>query len=178
MIKGKKRRAMILDMLETKRGTRQPINGTVLSELVGVSRQIVVGDIALLRMSGVEIISTPRGYLLPGDKTPENPVTHMIVCVHGSDATREELHAIVAAGGTVESVVVEHPVYGRLTAELKIASLYDADTFCRKVRLAKAAPLSSLTEGVHTHKVTFPDEQAFEKCCEVLKNKGILVSYC
>ena len=39
------------------------ISASALAAKLGVSRQIVVGDIALLRASGEEILATPRGYL-------------------------------------------------------------------------------------------------------------------
>ena len=58
MIEGQKRREMILE--ELSQATKN-VNATQLSEKFGVSRQIVVGDIALLRASGIEIISNSRG---------------------------------------------------------------------------------------------------------------------
>lgn len=42
----------------------EPISASSLAAAYGVSRQIIVGDIALLRASGEKISSTPRGYIL------------------------------------------------------------------------------------------------------------------
>ena len=36
----------------------------VLAEKLGVSRQVIVQDIAMLRANGFDIISTNRGYML------------------------------------------------------------------------------------------------------------------
>ncbi len=36
----------------------------VLQKAFDVSRQIIVGDVALLRATGVEIVATARGYML------------------------------------------------------------------------------------------------------------------
>lgn len=42
-----------------------PVSASVLAARFSVSRQIIVGDIALLRAGGLDIAATPRGYLLP-----------------------------------------------------------------------------------------------------------------
>ena len=42
-----------------------PVSATALAQRFSVSRQIIVGDIALLRAAGANIVSTPRGYLVP-----------------------------------------------------------------------------------------------------------------
>ena len=38
-----------------------PVSGSTLASELGVSRQIIVGDVALLRSAGMPIISTNRG---------------------------------------------------------------------------------------------------------------------
>ena len=42
----------------------KPVSATVLAAQCGVSRQIIVGDIALLRAGGLAVLATPRGYIL------------------------------------------------------------------------------------------------------------------
>ena len=59
---GPARRAAILALLE---GADGPVSASALARHCGVSRQIVVGDIALLRAGGVPVTATPRGYVLP-----------------------------------------------------------------------------------------------------------------
>ena len=56
-ISGKERRKQILELI---RQSVVPLSGAKLGQLTGVSRQVVVQDIALLRTEGHEIISTAR----------------------------------------------------------------------------------------------------------------------
>ena len=42
----------------------QPVSATALAQQYGVSRQIIVGDVALLRAAGEAIDATPRGYVV------------------------------------------------------------------------------------------------------------------
>ena len=56
------RRKAIADVLRASDG---PISASALAEKFSVSRQIIVGDIALLRSYGEEILATPRGYVTP-----------------------------------------------------------------------------------------------------------------
>ena len=44
--------------------SREPVSAATIASEVHVSRQIVVGDIALLRAGGADIQATPRGYIL------------------------------------------------------------------------------------------------------------------
>lgn len=55
------RRRAILNIL---RGSVHPVSASALAGQLSVSRQIIVGDIALLRAGGAEILATPRGYCL------------------------------------------------------------------------------------------------------------------
>lgn len=58
---GEARRAAIVDALKAAEG---PLSGTALAERFGVSRQVVVQDVALLRSAGCAVTSTNRGYVL------------------------------------------------------------------------------------------------------------------
>lgn len=42
----------------------KPKKGQELAEELGVTRQVIVKDIAILRASGIDIIATPEGYML------------------------------------------------------------------------------------------------------------------
>ena len=55
------RRERILTRLT---GASEPMSASLLAGELGVSRQIVVGDVALLRAAGAQIDATPRGYQL------------------------------------------------------------------------------------------------------------------
>lgn len=147
-----------------------PISATALAGRFGVTRQVVVGDIALLRAEGRSVIATPRGYIIP---VPDG-FLRTIACVHNAAQTRDELNAMVDCGCTVIDVVVEHPVYGQLTAPLAISSRYDVEQFIEKMASASASPLSALTEGIHLHTLSCPDEEVFNHLRDKLREMGML----
>ena len=158
-------------ILETLRASENPCNASVLAETYGVSRQVVVTDIALLRASGNEINATPRGYVMARE---ESGLLRRIACRHNSCDTGKELYMIVDNGCTVVDVVVEHPVYGELVGALQLKSRYDVGQFLS--RSAQSQPLSALTGGVHLHTVACPDEEAFERVCTALREAGFLIA--
>ena len=57
------RRRAVAQILEEAEG---PVSAAALARRFSVSRQIIVGDVALLRAGGADILATPRGYLLGG----------------------------------------------------------------------------------------------------------------
>ena len=61
MVESEIRRKRLLDVLKNSSG---PVSGSVLSKALGVSRQVIVQDIALLRAGSAEIFATPKGYIL------------------------------------------------------------------------------------------------------------------
>ncbi|MFU1844991.1 3H domain-containing protein, partial [Enterococcus faecium] len=85
-----------------------------------------VGDVALLRATGVEIVATARGYML---EQPLEGIERKIACQHTPEQTREELSVIVAKGGEVVDVSIAHPLYGELIGSLRIQSEKDIDKF-------------------------------------------------
>ena len=101
-----KRKDNIIRKLQS---TDSPVSASSLAKEFGVSRQIIVGDIAILRAEGHDISSTPRGYVFPQIGT--TPV-YRIACKHDSSKILEELNAIVDCGGILLDVSVEHPIYG------------------------------------------------------------------
>lgn len=161
------RRKVILEVLNS---SERPCNATVLAERCGVSRQVIVTDIALLRAGGEAIHATPRGYVI---RNEENGVKRRVACRHDSDEMERELCIIVDHGCTVWDVVVEHPVYGELTGALRLKSRYDVGQFIQKA--SEAQPLSLLTEGVHLHTILCPEEESFERVCDALRAEGFLL---
>ena len=150
-----------------------PVSAAALAERFSVSRQIIVGDVALLRAAGAEILATPRGYVL-GGRSPG--VERRLACVHAPEDMERELNAIVDAGGEVVDVIVEHPVYGQLTGLLGVRSRYDVGEFVARVAAHGARPLSDLTGGIHLHTVRCPDETAFRRVERALAGIGILLN--
>lgn len=163
------RRQAILDRLRT---ADRPVSASALAAGLNVSRQIIVGDIALLRAGGAEISATPRGYVLP---RAADGITRTIACRHTLAQTGQELDILVDNGCTVLDVIVEHPVYGQLTGQLQISSRYDVEQFLARIRDSDAAPLSMLTGGLHLHTLCCPNEDAYTRACAALKAAGLLL---
>lgn len=164
-MRSEERRQAILDILHAAGG---PVSAGTLAGRFSVSRQIIVGDIALLRAGGMEIDATPRGYKLGLDTGLER----VVACVHDADGLEPELLAMVDNGCTVIDVVVEHPLYGEITGQLSLSSRYDVAQFVEKSR--DATPLSALTDGLHLHHLRCPDEGAYERVCKALDRLGVL----
>ena len=161
------RRGAILDMLTQ---SVRPVSATALARRFGVSRQLVVGDVALLRAGGAEIDATARGYVMGKRQTG---LLRQVACRHEAAGMEEELQIMVDNGCTVLDVIVEHPVYGQLTGALQLSSRYDVQQFIRRSNAAQ--PLSLLTEGVHLHTLSCPGEDAFARVTEELDRAGFLL---
>ena len=143
-----------------------------LAREFSVSRQIIVGDVALLRAGGLSIAATPRGYMLPEE---HSGLVRTLACRHRADQMEDELNAIVDQGCTVIDVIVEHPIYGQLTGPLQLSSRYDVVQFVDRCRQSDALPLSNLTEGIHLHTISCPDETAFQRVQTALERLGVLL---
>lgn len=161
------RRSAIYEQL-TRADT--PISATALAQRFSVTRQVVVGDIALLRAEGHRITATPRGYMIPS----ETGLLRTIACHHSGADTQKELFAMVDCGCTVLDVIVEHPVYGQLTAPLALSSRYDVEQFVQRMADSHAQPISALTDGVHLHTLSCPSEDAFAHLKATLQSMGML----
>ena len=165
------RREKIVHLLKN---SSQAISGTNLANDLNVSRQLIVGDIALLRASGKDIISTPKGYILNNNHDEEGYIVKIIACKHSKDFIEDELNLIVDEGGTIVNVIVEHSVYGQLTGDLHISSRRDVKDFMKKLSLVDVNPLSELTDGIHLHTIKVKNEEVFEELVKILKEKGYL----
>lgn len=153
----------------------EPISGTELAKKLGVSRQVIVQDIAILRASGEEIIATPQGYIVLKD-VDGNRIIKTIVCKHSTyDEIEDELKTIVDMGGKILDVIVEHPVYGEIKGSLMISSRLDVEKFIKNLKNTNAEPLSSLTDGIHIHSIEIEDEETFKKIIEKLEEKSYLI---
>ncbi|MBL1226739.1 transcription repressor NadR [Enterococcus sp. BWR-S5] len=166
---GTQRRSEILSVLEA---AEAPVSAGKLAAKFVVSRQIIVGDVALLRAAGHEIVATARGYLL--EQKEETAFVRKIACQHQPNQTEEELSCIVALGGEVLDVIVEHPIYGELTGNLRVRTQEDVKRFIDSYKRSNASLLSELTAGIHLHTIRCEDEKALEKIKQALLEKGIL----
>lgn len=167
-----KRRKKIVKLLSDETSA---VSASVLAEKFNVSRQIIVGDIAILRAEGYDIIATPRGYILEEVSSKEHPYIGTIACNHDETQMQDELYTIVDFGGTALDVTVEHSVYGQISGKLNLSSRYDVDVFIEKIRTTNTKPLSDLTQGIHIHKVGAPSKEIFDRVLNALNEKGIIL---
>jgi uncharacterized protein len=167
----KERRKYIEDLLTKNKG---PQKGYVLAEELGVTRQVIVKDIAISRAEGKKIIATPEGYLLLNEY--RNAIERVVALNHKSEDIREELSCIVKHGGVIKDVIVEHPLYGEIKGMLMIRCLDDVDSFIKRISEYKAEPLLVLTGGVHLHTIETENMENMNDIIEELKKKAFLIS--
>lgn len=168
----KERKETILTLLQA---SSQPVSASSLAKQLGVSRQIIVGDVALLRASGTDIFATPRGYLLKQEEKSPGLI-RTIACKHSDRELEEELNLIVDNGGGVLDVIVEHPLYGELVGQLQLFSRYDVQAFVTQSKERDARPLSDLTQGIHLHTIACKDDAAFVRITQALERAGLLLT--
>jgi transcriptional regulator of NAD metabolism len=169
---GEERRNFILSLLKDN---NRPYTGSELSRLTSVSRQIIVGDITLLKAKKEPIIATSQGYLYLQQSRPELH-EKIIACNHPPEKTEEELNIIVDYGVTVKDVKIEHPVYGDLTASILVSNRKEVQQFMKKIKSTNAVYLSQLTSGIHLHTLSAPSKSALIDAEAALRNAGFLIS--
>ncbi len=170
MIEGEARRKQIM---QTLANTEKPVSASKFAKTFGVSRQIIVGDIALLRAAGKSIVATARGYILETEETNTGHISKIAV-QHGKDQTEEELRLIVENGGEIIDVIVEHPLYGELTGTLHIKTPQDIDSFMRRYQKSNATLLSELHRRNPSAYDPLPRKAYAEKIKQKLAEAGIL----
>lgn len=170
---GAARRKAIIAYLENE---STPVSGTELARHFGVSRQIIVQDIALLRAENRDILPTNKGYVLYQTQERRSGCIDVIMVKHTSEQTLEEMCSIVDYGGSMLDVFVEHDLYGQIRVDLVINDRKDAEEFCEKMKQSKSKPLKVLTEDCHYHTITAPSEKALKLIKQELAEKGLLIS--
>lgn len=150
----------------------KPIKGSELARIFGVTRQIIVRDIAILRANGNEIIATPDGYLVA---RKDERVRNVIAVKHNHSRLNEELSIIIKYGGMVEDIIVEHSLYGEIKGMLMINNLNDLERFISEYEKSNAKLLSILTDGVHLHTISTSTEENMNSIISTLREKNFLV---
>ncbi len=166
---GNERREEITKLI---RSSKAPLSGTYLATELGVSRQVIVQDIALIRAAGYDIVSTNRGYVINAPLT----VSRVIKVRHTDVMLAEELRTVVDLGGCVDNVMVHHKIYGRLEAELNIDSRRRVEEFLEGIRSGKSSPLNNITSGYHYHKISADSERTLDLIEAALGELGLLVA--
>jgi uncharacterized protein len=167
---GPARRERILEML---REGRRSITGSELSSALGVSRQAIVNDIAILRAAGEPIGGSAQGYRWRGEQT--NGVLATIACRHDREGCQKELETLVAHGVAVLDVVVDHELYGEVRADMNVWTHRDVQRYMEVLHTSDVEPLSALTGGIHAHHVRAPDEVALGSARSDLALLGFLL---
>lgn len=168
---GDDRRAKIIELLKN---STAPLSGNNLAKTLGVSRQVIVTDMALLRAEHNEILSTAQGYLI--EKNEETAgVTRIYKVKHTDEQTGEELLSIVELGGDVLDVFVEHKVYGTISAPLNVSSKRDVENFLADLKSGVSSPLKNITDGYHYHTVKARNTKILDEIEKMLKEKGFLI---
>ncbi|MBQ8175032.1 MAG: transcription repressor NadR [Clostridia bacterium] len=166
-MKAEKRRKGIVNLLLAEDG---PISGGELSARFGVSRQIIVHDISVLKAEGFEILSTHSGYVMRA-----SPLIERVFKVHHTtEETEDELNLIVDLEGTVVDVFVWHKAYGKMAAKLNITTREQVTQFIENIRSGKSVELMSVTGGYHYHTVRAETQDELDKIGEALEKRGYI----
>ena len=162
------RRAEILSLIAN---SQNPVTANFLSERYGVSRQVIVQDVALLRAQGYVVISTNRGYVLGKGVRAER----VFKCRHTLSELVAESEIIINGGGRVEDIMVNHRVYGKISARLELSSMRHAEELYRSLVSGASKPLMSVTDGYHYHTVSAETEEALDGIENALRSAGFLI---
>lgn len=170
-MKIKDRRDKIVNILKS---SKNPIKGDELANILNVSRQVVVKDIAIIRAEGMDIISTTQGYIIYNlidtyESTVIKSNNHSNV-----NKFKKELEIIVSLGGKVKDVIIDHPVYGYIRVSLDISSQKEIDDFINKASKDEFKQLSSLTKETHKHTIEAKNKQIINQIIHKLKEENIL----
>ena len=161
------RRGEILKILKQ---TEVPIAARELAGRFGVSRQVIVQDLAVIRASTPGILSTTKGYVMEQDSS----CTREFKVRHSQDKAAQELNLIVDCGGHVKNISISHRVYGRVSAEMDIRSRQDVTEFIAALNDSQSTVLSTATSGYHYHLVEAASEERLNLIGEQLKAAGFL----
>lgn len=167
---GVERREKLISLMTS---SEKPLSGTELGKLTGVSRQVIVQDITLLKAEGHEIVSTPKGYILP----QSGMKSRLVKVYHTNEQVEEELTLIVDLGGSVEDVRVRHRAYNEIVSPLKIRNRRDIKRFLEEIETGKSVPLLNITSGYHYHTITAESEEILDEIELALKEKSFLAEF-
>lgn len=171
MSTGEERRMRLLELLKEK---ASPMSGSALANALGVSRQIIVQDIALIRAENHNILATNKGYLYR-DAAGGNAQPKRVIRVrHSTEQVLDEFLTVLNLGGTILDVAVEHEIYGQIRADLLIETPQDAQDFVERLAHCRDNPLKELTGDCHYHTVAAPTEKLLYLIEEALRVKGML----
>lgn len=165
-MEGDNRRTYIAEKLAN---SKTPVSGRTLARELGVSRQIIVGDIALLRAQGIDIIATNSGYVIADGSQDK---TLVIRIKHRPEDFYDVLCTIVDEGANITGMHVEHDVYGRVEAKVNVRSRADAKAIAEKSFESSHAPLYALTGNVYFQTLQATSDVILIRVQRALHEKG------
>ncbi|MBQ9908814.1 MAG: transcription repressor NadR [Treponema sp.] len=172
---GEERRSEILKLLSQ---SGQALSGSKLAKMLGVSRQVIVTDMALLRAERNDIIATNSGYVISGKTEAARGERRVFKVSHTDEQLESELSAIVDLGGTVLDVFIEHKVYGTISAPLNISSKRDIQNFIADLKSGVSTPLKNITNNFHYHTIEAKNSKVLDEIADSLQKKGFLIEVC
>ena len=129
MTDGVTRRIELMNRLKQE---NRPLSGTELAKAFGVKRGDHCRTSHTVACDQRNILSTNKGYVLY-DRAPVRICAGEFFAVNHTDAQmQEELYLMVDCGGYVCDVIVEHEIYGQLSADLILKNRRDVDEFIGK----------------------------------------------
>lgn len=161
------------DIVKLLLDSSSPIKGTDIANKYNVTRQVIVRDIAILRAKGINIMATPDGYIVNRN---DGKVKTIIAVNHKESEMFEEMSTVIKYGGTIEDVIVEHPLYGEIKGILMVKNFNELNKFINKYSNQKGRLLSVLTNGVHLHTIAADTNEDIEAITAELKAKNFIVS--
>jgi len=147
------------------------LTGQDLASTFGVSRQVIVQDVAILRARGEDVLATPQGYCLRRTPSPRR----IVAVRHRREEIEDELTRVVDEGARVVDVIVEHPLYGELRGLVMCSSRSDVRSFMARLAKSRSEPLLVLTDGVHLHTLEASEQAALERAEASLRSAGYVL---
>lgn len=154
------------------RESKFPIKGQYFAKKLGVSRQVIVQDIAILRAEGLNLIGTPSGYKM--EKESSGIIKRITTLHHTHDEMSKELGVFIKHGARILDTIVEHEIYGEIRANLHIKTSDELKDFVKKSEGIE--PLSKITSGVHLHTIEVDKEEDYENIIKDLKAMNLLIT--
>ena len=161
------RRLKILNLISVGSA---PVSGSQLAQECGVSRQVIVSDIAALKAEN-EIIATSKGYIINKPK----PKQRVLKLVHTDEEIEDELLTVIRYGGVVRDVFIWHKIYGKIEAAMNISTEMDVAEYMQSLKSGRSKPLKQVTYDYHYHTIEAEEEAVLDCVEKALDEKGYLV---
>ncbi len=167
-MEGENRRTKIIEKLSEN---TKPVSGRSLAKEFNVSRQIIVGDIALIRAQGINIVATNSGYIIEEIKSAKSS---SIRIKHRPEDFFDVLCTIVDEGASIAELYIEHDVYGVVSTKVDVKSRADARLLTERTFESSHAPLYALTGNVYFLKVEAISDVVLIRVQRALHEKGYI----